>query len=94
MTRSHGFTVIEIVLVIVTLAIIAGVGYVAYTNLGGKQADTATYSPSPAPKESIDSSSTDIKDQNDLDNVDKQLDALEIDNSTDSSQFDSYTNEF
>lgn len=90
--NTHGFTIIEGLLIVVAIGIIGGVGYMAYTNLmphHDNSSATATVSPAASPA----TTPVVVKNSSDLDTVDKQLDALPLDDS-DSSQLDSSTNTF
>lgn len=86
MIRKDGFSIIEILLIIVVLFIVGGVGYMAYNNLGQKTASNVTQNQPTA-------SPVVVKYKKDLDTVDKQLDDLQLDDS-ETNQLDSSADSF
>ena len=92
MTRQKGFSIVETVLILVVLAIVCAVGYLAYTNLivptrndteNREKADTAAAS-----------QPVKVNETKDLDTVSTQLDQMSVDDSSDSTQLDSAANSF
>lgn len=87
--RQAGFTLIEGALIIAVLAIVAGVGYMAYTNLltapKTPEAAVATVSPSPTPIA--------VEKKADLSKAISALDTISLDDA-DSSQLNAASNSF
>lgn len=90
MKRQKGFSIVETVLILVVLAIVGAVGYLAYTNLiVPTKNDTAN-------REKADTASQPVKvnDTKDLDTVSTQLDQMSVDDSSDGAQLDTAANSF
>lgn len=83
MKRQKGFSVIEGLLIVVVLAIIGAVGYLAYSNLWASKGSDTNSSVAAVKVES----------QKDLDKVDSALDQLTVDDS-ELGQLDSALNNF
>ena len=87
---SRGFTLIEAVILIVVIAIIAGLGYAFYTRVNQpvadtvKESDTTNSAQTPSTTEVTTISSSD-----DLDKLSKELDQLDIDDSSDDASLNS-----
>ena len=90
--KKSGFTIVEVIVIVVTVIVIAGVGYMAYTNIFAKKDSSTSVKSSPSPQASQTADAT-VDNTSDLDKVDKQLDELSIDDS-DTSQLDSSTSGF
>lgn len=90
--KKSGFTIVEVVVIVVTVIVIAGIGYMAYTNIFAKKDSSTSVKTSPSPQASQTADTT-IGDTSDLDKVDKQLNDLSIDDG-DASQLDSSTSGF
>jgi prepilin-type N-terminal cleavage/methylation domain-containing protein len=87
--KKSGFTIVEVLIVVATLAIICGVGYVAYKNFTNPKDEQATSSSTT----SDTSSTVKVETTDDLTIVDTQLDQLEIDDG-DAEQLESAANSF
>lgn len=85
--KKDGFALIEAVLIVVVLIIVGAVSYLAYTNLS-KPKTTATQPTSTATQ------TVTVSNAKDLDTVDKQLDAMSLDDENASKELDSSTNSF
>lgn len=90
MNRRAGFTIIEVLLVIVALAIVGGVGYMAYSNFIAKPAasDSSASATETASKEAVNVDSSD-----DIDKVTSELNDTSLDDS-DGSALDTAANNF
>ncbi|MFZ2544568.1 MAG: hypothetical protein WAW80_01185 [Candidatus Saccharimonadales bacterium] len=90
--KKTGFTIVEVVIVIVTLFVIGAVGYLAYTNIFTKNdtISSTTVTTSPQVSKAPD---TTVTAPSDLDKVTGQLDDLSIDDN-DASDFESSTTDF
>lgn len=88
MRKNAGFTFVEVVAVMAILVIVGGVGYMAYNNFV-KPKDQTT-----AQAQTTDIKPVVVKSKADLDAADKQLDALPVDDNSETSQLDSAANSF
>lgn len=87
--KKTGFSIVELLIVIVVVGIIGAVGYVGYNTFTSRRdAQTAATSQQATPSTPVT-----IQSNADLDAVDKQLDALSVDDS-DSAQLDASTSGF
>jgi Tfp pilus assembly major pilin PilA len=84
MKKRDGFTVVEVVMVVVGVVIIVGVGWLAYSNvLAPKASDLNT----------SDATPVEVENKSDLDKVNTTLDQLSLDDS-DSNDLDKAVNSF
>lgn len=83
---SRGFSPVEIIIVITIVAVIGGLGYVAYKNISSNQlkSDSSAETTQSAPTEETP---VKVESTKDLDTVTTQLDDIAIDDS-DSASFD------
>lgn len=84
MKYRQGFTIIEGLLIVVVLAILGTVGYLAYTNL---------VAPKSTSDASVSTEPVTVKDAKDLESVNKELEKLPVDDS-ELDQLDSAINSF
>lgn len=90
MKRSAGFSVVEIIIVVITLALLGGIGYLAYTNFVSKPADETAITTNKSTKAKDDAS---VNSSEDLDKVTSELNSTSLDDS-DGSELDSATDDF
>lgn len=86
--HQRGFTVFEIVIVVVAVVILGTIGYLFYANVNSRDTETASVTPSPS-TEVV----TKIENTSDLDTTSTALDKLAIEDD-DSAQLDSITDDF
>ena len=98
---NRGFTIIEAIVILVALAIIGGLGYMAYTHFIAKPQTNAnttsnmsasTSTPAPSPSNASESP-IQIKSDSDLNTISNQLDGLNLDDD-ESSQYTNDSNSF
>ena len=90
MKRQDGFTLVEAIFIVIILAIIGALGYLAYTNIIAPQSKTAETS---SVASSGSSAPVKVESKKDLDTASSALDNVSVDD-TDSSQLDSATGSF
>lgn len=85
--KSRGFTIIEALIIVVVVAIITTLGFVAYNRFMKPQGVSTQSTAAPT-------SVTEVKTSSDLDKVSSDLDAIDLTDSSDTSTLDSQTSAF
>lgn len=83
MKRQNGFSVVEGLLIVVVLAIVGAVGYLAYSNIWAPKSDDTSVTTAPVT----------VENTADLEEVDTALDQLSVEDS-ELSELDSALNNF
>ena len=92
MRNKNGFTIVEVVVLIAVLAIIGALGYMAYNNLVNSQDSNKTADASTA--QTPTATPVVVKSSSDLEKISKELDAMSLEDSDSSSQFDTTASSF
>lgn len=98
-THSHGFGIVEIILIVFAVGIISGLGYTFYTSMTKKsqtanvQTQTATPT-TPAVESTAAASIPVVNSTKDLTSASTTLDQLDLEDSSDSSQLTSQQSAF
>lgn len=93
--NKAGFSVVEILIVVVVLVIIGGLGYVLYNRLHqAPDTTTATTKTQDSAAASGIQTAPEIKSVDDLTKAEQVLDQSDVSSSSDASQFDTQTSGF
>lgn len=92
MKQNKGFSLIEGILVLVVIAIVGLVGYLAYTNFIAPDDESVTSSNTTQQQEEAEP--VVVESSEDIDSAIKALDDISIEDESDSASYDSVTKDF
>lgn len=88
MKKNEGFSIVEIVIAVVVVAVIGAVGWMAYTNVFAPKTDETSQKPTTTATEQVT-----IEDASDLDKVDETLDDITLEDE-DTAELNAATEDF